>query len=261
MEPKLATEGDSPRRFTTTRWSVILAAGAGSGNTTGTALAELCRLYWRPIFAFICRRGHSTNDAQDLTQDFFVTVLGGNLLERADPARGRFRSLLLKSLQNFLIDAHEKRRAQKRGGHLDFVSWDDWMAEAPSHLRISPSALASATPERLFDIRWAATVVEQAKARLREECAARDRRRVFDTLSGYLSTARGDVSYGKLATTLGVTEEEVKRFLHQLRVRYRALLREEVARTVDTDADIEDEIRYLCAALATGEGEVMDCDR
>ncbi len=252
MEPKLATEGESPRRFATTRWSVILAAGAGTENTTRTALAELCRLYWRPIFAFICRRGHSSNDAQDLTQDFFITVLDGNLLERADPTRGRFRSLLLKSLKNFLSDANEKRRAKKRGGELEFVSWEDWMAEAPSHLQLSQRALASATPERLFDVRWAATVVEQAKGRLREECAARNRRRVFDALSGHLSAERGDVSYARLATTLGIAEEAVRRFLHQLRVRYRALLREEVARTVETDADIEDEIRYLCAALAVG---------
>ncbi|MEP6820963.1 MAG: hypothetical protein ABI946_01290 [Chthoniobacterales bacterium] len=252
MEPNLATEGNSPRRFNTTRWSVILAAGNGSEGTTRTALAELCRLYWRPIFAFICRRGHSTTDAQDLTQDFFMKVLEGDLLRRADPGRGRFRSLLLKSLQDFLIDAHEKRSAKKRGGDLEFVSWNDRMAEAPSHLKLSQNTLASASPERLFDIRWAATVVEQAKARLREECAAGGRRRVFDALSDYLASEREDVSYAKLAANLGVAEDGVRRFLHQLRVRYRVLLREEVARTVETDADIEDEIRYLCAALAMG---------
>ncbi|MEO5722216.1 MAG: sigma factor [Chthoniobacterales bacterium] len=252
MEPNLATESDSPRRFATTRWSVIRAAGAGSESTTRTALAELCRLYWRPVFAFICRRGNSTTDAQDLTQDFFVKVLEGDLLRRADPERGRFRSLLLKSLQGFLNDAHDRRQAKKRGGDLEFVSWEHWMAEAPSHLQLSQRALASATPERLFDIRWAATVVEQARGRLREECVARNRRRVFDALSGYLSTERSDVSYPRLASNLGVAGDAVRRFLHQLRVRYRALLREEVARTVETDADIEDEIRYLCAALATG---------
>lgn len=252
VEPNLATESDSPRRFATTRWSVILAAGANSESITRTALAELCRLYWRPIFAFICRRGHSINDAQDLTQDFFMKVLEGDLLRRANPGRGRFRSLLLKSLQGFLSDTHERGRAKKRGGDLKFVSWEDWMAEAPSHLQLSQSALASATPERLFDIRWAATVVEQAKARLGEECAARGRRRVFDVLNGYLSIERSDVSYSKVASQLGVEEDAVRRFLHRLRVRYRAILREEVARTVETDADIENEIRYLCAALAAG---------
>ena len=217
-----------------------------------TALAELCQLYWRPIFAFICRCGHSTTDAQDLTQDFFVAVLEGNLLQSADPERGRFRSLLLKSLQNFLIDAHQKHCTKKRGGDLEFVSWDDWMAEAPSHLSLSKQAVDSSTPERLFDIRWAATVVERALARLHEECAAQGRRRVFDGLSGCLAADRADVSYAELAAGLGVTEPDVKRLLHQLRVRFRTLLREEVAQTVETDSDVEDEIRHLCAALAAG---------
>ncbi len=127
------------------------------------------------------------------------------------------------------------------------------MAGAPSEVQLSRETLASATPERLFDIRWAATIVEQAKGRLRDECAARNRRRVFDVLGEYLSSERKDVSYPELAANLGVAEEVVRRFLHQLRVRYRALLREEVARTVETDADIDDEIRYLCAALATAQ--------
>jgi RNA polymerase sigma-70 factor (ECF subfamily) len=158
------------------------------------ALADLCQLYWRPVFAYVCRRGASVSDAQDLTQDFFVTFIEGDLLRRADPARGRFRSLLLKALQNFLIDAHGKRSAKKRGGGVTFVSWDDWMAEAPSHLSLAPQALESWPPERLFDVRWAATVVEHALARLREECEGRGRRRVFDALSGSLTAERSDVS-------------------------------------------------------------------
>jgi len=252
VESNLAKESSGPRRFTTTRWSVILTAGADSEGTSSAALTQLCQLYWRPIFAFICRRGHSITDAQDLTQDFFVTILGGDLLRRADPERGRFRSLLLKSVQNFLRDAHEKIRAKKRGGDLEFVSWDDWMAEAPSHLSLSKRSLDSSTPERLFDIRWAATIVEQALARLRAECEGRNRRRVFDALSGSLAADRADVSYADLAGGLGVAEPTVKRLLHQLRVRYRTFLREEVRRTVETEADVEDEIRYLCAALAAG---------
>lgn len=251
MDRDSKAEGKNPRRrFSTTRWSVILAAGADSGEAARIALAHLCQLYWRPIFAFICRHGHSMTDAQDLTQDFFLTVLEGDLLQRADPDRGRFRSLLLKALQNFLFDTRDKKQAKKRGGELEFVSWDDWMAEAPSHLRLSPSALDSATPERLFDIRWAATIVEQALARLREECEARGRRRVFDALSGSLAADRTEISYADLATQLGVESTMVKRLLHQLRVRYRALLREEVARTVEREEEVEDEIRHLCAALS-----------
>ena len=180
-------------------------------------------------------------------------VLSGNLLHYADPARGRFRSLLLKSLQNFLIDANEKRRACKRGGNIDFVSWDDWMAEAPSQLSIPARVVESWPAERLYDLRWAATVAEEALRRLSEECESRGRRRVFDMLSSCLTAERSDVSYGELASSLGVSVSAVKRLVHQLRARYRALLREEVAKTVEKTSDIEDEIRYLCATLAVAE--------
>ena len=188
-----------------------------------------------------------------MTQDFFLMVLDGNFLQHADPARGRFRSLLLKSLQNFLIDANEKRRAHKRGGHIDFVSWDDWMAEAPSQLSVPRRVLESWPAERLYDLRWAATVAEEALRRLAEECESRGRRRVFDMLSGCLTAERSDVSYTKLAASLGVAIPAVKRLVHQLRARYRTLLREEVAKTVERESEIEDEIRYLCTALAMAE--------
>ena len=180
-------------------------------------------------------------------------VLSGNLLHYADPARGRFRSLLLKSLQNFLIDATEKSRARKRGGDIDFVSWDDWMAEAPSQLSVPARILESWPAERLYDLRWAATVAEESLRRLSEECENRGRRRVFDMLSCCLTADRSDVSYGDLASSLGVSASAVKRLVHQLRARYRALLRAEVAKTVEKAGDIEDEIRYLCATLAIAE--------
>ena len=121
----------SSKEFNTTRWSIVLSCGDSAEDKAHAALSQLCRTYWRPIFTFICRRGFSVSDAQDLTQDFFVMILKGHLLHYADPGRGRFRSLLLKSLQNFLIDANTKRKAWKRGGGVNFVSWDDWMAESP----------------------------------------------------------------------------------------------------------------------------------
>ncbi|MBA3883484.1 MAG: sigma-70 family RNA polymerase sigma factor [Chthoniobacterales bacterium] len=244
-----------PRVFATTRWSVILAAAdsASDGPNARDALGELCRTYWRPIFSFVCRRGYSTEDAQDLTQDFFMMILGNNWLQYADESRGRFRSLLLKSLQNFLSHATERRRAQKRGGDFDFVSWDDWMAEAPSQLSISTQAFESLPAERLFDLRWAATVVEQALRRLREECESKGRRRLFETLSAHLATERAEVSYASLATALGIPETAVKKQLHNLRQRYRWLLREEVAQTVGNLTDLDDEIRHLCSVLAAGE--------
>jgi RNA polymerase sigma-70 factor (ECF subfamily) len=242
----------SPDRFATTRWSVVLSC-ADSRTATGTAreaLAQLCQTYWRPIFAFICRRGYSVPDAQDLTQDFFLMVLDGKLLNLADPARGRFRSLLLEALRRFLKDASVSRRAQKRGGKVQFVSWDDWMAEAPSRLSIPQQALENLPPERLFDVRWAATVVERALRRLAEECESHGRRRVFDALSGSLAAERADIHYVDLAKSLGVSEASVKRLLHEMRERYRALLRQEVADTVEKPDSIDDEVRYLCAALA-----------
>ena len=248
-----AIRGDHcPDRFATTRWSVILSCGdAEAGNELARkALSQLCKTYWRPIFAFVCRRGYSIPDAQDLTQDFFLMVLEGSLLQRADPARGRFRSLLLKALQNFLIDKAAKKHARKRGGHMQFVSWDEWMAEAPSQLSISGHGAENWSAEKIYDVRWAATVVQHALRRLGEECEDRGRRRVFDVLSSYLAADRQDVSYAYLSKTLGVPETAVKRLVHQMRRRYRELLREEVARTVEKWEEVDEELRYLCATLA-----------
>ena len=248
------TAEHSPGRFITTRWSVVLSGADSEIESVAArdALSELCKTYWRPIFAYICRRGYSPEDAEDLTQDFFSTLLTGPLLQRADPERGRFRSLLLKALQDFLGHATEKLESQKRGGRVKFVSWDDWMAEAPSQLSISSHALNSWSPEQLFDLRWAATVVEQALRRLREECQSKSRLRLFETLSLYLATERADVSYHNLATTLGIAESAVKKQLHNLRRRYRWILCDEVAQTVQNPNDVEGEIRHLCATLAAG---------
>jgi RNA polymerase sigma-70 factor (ECF subfamily) len=255
VTPEIVTEGNrSPDRFSTTRWSVVLAcADSEAGEETArNALADLCKTYWRPIFAFICRRGYSVPDAQDLTQDFLLMVLEGGLLKRADPSRGRFRSLLLKALQNFLTDDTIRKRARKRGGDVKFVSWDEWMAEAPSNLAIAAQEAETWPAEKIFDVRWAATTVEHALRRLGEECEARGRRRVFDVLKDCLAAERQDVSYPKLSKSLGVPETSVKNLVHQLRQRYRTLVREEVAQTVENPEDVDEELRYLCAALAAG---------
>jgi RNA polymerase sigma factor (sigma-70 family) len=244
--------GDYPARFTTTRWSVVLSCADNSSNAqiSRDALTQLCQIYWRPVFAFVCRHGYSVADAQDLTQDFFVMLLEGPLLQRADPKRGRFRSLLLKALIDFLHDARDKQKAQKRGGNVHFIPWDEWMAEFPSQFSVPARAAENWPAEKVFDVRWAATVVEHALGRLAEECERRGRRRVFDALSGCLAAEREEVSYSNFAKTLGVTEPAVKRLVHQMRKRYRELLRQEVADTVENREELEDELRYLCAALA-----------
>ncbi len=250
--PKTPTEAPkSPDRFVTTRWSVILSCADSKGGEqkVSKALAELCKIYWRPVFAFICYQGHSVPDAQDLTQDFFLKVLKGQLLHRADRTRGRFRSLMLRALQDFLHDAAEKRHTRKRGGDVQFVSWDDWMAEAPSRLSIPIHEAENWSPQRIFDVRWAATVVERALRRLGDECEKRGRRRVFDVLSVCLMGEREEVSYAKFSKTLGLSGEALKSLVHRLRGRYRALLREEVARTVERTDEIDDELRYLFSAL------------
>ena len=245
--------GEGPREFVTTRWSLILsAANLGSEEQKARdALAELCRTYWRPIFSFVCARGYSVEDAQDLTQDFFVTILKKNWLHHADRNRGRFRSLLLRSLQNFLVNAAEKTHAHKRGGGVEFISWDDWMAEAPSQLSIPIQALDSLPPERIFDLTWATAVVEHAFQRLREECESKGKLWLFQALSPHLAEERDELSYANLSGKLGMTETAVKKQLHNMRQRYRSLLRDEVSQTVEDPGDVDDEIRYLCASLAT----------
>ena len=244
-------EGRSDR-FATTHWSMVLSCSDCDSDTEKAqrALADLCRIYWRPIFAFIHRRGYTVPDAQDLTQGFFLTVLEGKLLQRANPSRGRFRSLLLKALQDFLIDDSIRNRALKRGGKVRFVSWDEWMAES-----ISPDAIPAidpdhCPPEELYDARWAATAASNALRQLGEECEQRGRREMFDALADYLSADREDISYHDLAEKLGVSDSAVKRLLHQFRVRFRELLRDEVAKTVLKPDEVEEELRYLCAALA-----------
>ena len=253
MKAAEATSSDTaePHSFESTRWSIIVSAASASeaDDKARNAMAELCRTYWRPIFLFICRRGYSADDAQDLTQDFFVMILGTDWLRHADRARGRFRSFLFKSLQNFLSNAAEKLRTEKRGGKARVVSWDEWTAEAPSQLAVPDHVLDSWSPERVFDLRWAATIAENALRKLREECEAGSRVRVFDALSPYLTAERAEISYAAVAAETGMNETNVKKQLHNLRRRYRWHLYNEVARTVDDPADIENEIRYLCAAL------------
>ena len=258
MSPDAATDGaGNTGRFLTTRWSLILSSvdGEGEEGKACEALAQLCRIYWRPVFAFVRRRGSKLEDAQDLTQDFFLMILKGDLLRRANADRGRFRSLLLTALKNFLIDSHAKAHARKRGGDVQFVSWDEWTAEAPSRLALPATALENWPAERIFDVRWAATVAEQALRRLQEECESRGRRRVFDVLSAALTAEREDICYEKLGRELAVGTAEIKRLLHQLRQRYRQLLRVEVAETVEKPGEVDAELHYLVTALAAGQEE------
>ena len=177
-------------------------------------------------------------------------IMDGKLLQSADPKRGRFRSLLLRSLNNFLSDAKEKRSRHKRGGQMQFVSWEKWMVDAPAQLFLPAARVESSPPEVLFDAGWAAAIADEALRRLRVECESKGRRRVFTVLQAYLTTERGEICYDELARALGVPQLSVKSLLHHFRKRYRALLREEIAKTVESKANVDDEIRYLCATLS-----------
>ncbi len=183
-----------------------------------------------------------------------MMILQDKFFASANPNRGRFRCFLLKSLKNFLIDAEIKRHRHKRGGDFAFVSWEELMAEAPSQLLISARAVESCPAETLFDLRWAASVAEQALRRLREECESQGHRRTYGALRDYLTADRTEISYEHLSKILGVSTSTVKRLMHQFRARYRRLLREEIAETVEDGADVDDEIRYLCRALSTVAG-------
>ncbi|MFL6520377.1 MAG: RNA polymerase sigma factor [Chthoniobacterales bacterium] len=252
MRASAATESPGAlTHFVTTRWSLLrqrVAPGAPSQVDPG--LAQLCHIYWRPIFTFIYRRGYSPHDAQDLTQDFFLMIMEGNLLQSADPNRGRFRSLLLRSVKNFLIDVAAKRGRHKRGGGIQFVSWEKWMAEVPAQLSLPAAKIESSAPEALFDAGWAAAIAGEALRRLRLECESKGRRRVYEVLHVFLTAERSEICYEQLSRALGVPEPSVKSLLHHFRKRYRTLLREEIAKTVESAANVDDEIRYLCATLS-----------
>ena len=238
-----STAGGRPN-FLTTQWGLVSAASAEGAVEARTALEELYRLYCYPVYAFIRRRGHSRQDAQDLTQDFFVHLLEKGTLDRADSQRGRFRSFLLGALDHFLAHAAERARAGKRGGGCQWVFLDDDTAED----RYQLAAPEGMTAEKIFEARWAATLVEATFTRLRVELESEGKGHLFEALQGFL-LGREEASYQQVADTLSLSLGALKTVIHRLRGRYRALLREEVARTVARPGEIDEELRYLRAAL------------
>jgi RNA polymerase sigma-70 factor (ECF subfamily) len=248
-EMSLPSPGPNDGRFATTRWSLVLNAGgraeAGASSEGGSALAMLCQSYWYPLYAFLRRQGHDSHAAADLTQGFFAHLVAGGGLGAADPERGRFRSFLLASLKNFAANERRRERAEKRGGGNLPVSLDVEEGEQ----RYSREPADELTPERVFERRWALTVIDRAMARLEEEFAAAGKLAVFTELKGFLS---GDDSrpQQEVADRLGMTAGAVKVAVHRLRKRCRELLREEVAGTVATPEEIDDEIQRLMGSLA-----------
>lgn len=234
------------RRFATTRWSEVLAAGRGESCESRRALAGLCETYWYPLYAYVRRRGYRAEEAQDLTQEFFARLLEKDSLKAADPGRGRFRSFLLASLKNFLAKQWRRAAAQKRGGgrtpiSLDFKSAESRYGLEPSH---------ELTPEKIYRRRWALTLLQQVLGRLRGEYDRRGKLPLFDQLKEHLTGQQGTVPYGQIAGRLKLTEGAVKVAAHRLRRRCRELLREEIAQTVARPQEVDEELRELFAAMS-----------
>ena len=230
-------------QFPSTRGSLI-AAAAGLTPGTRAALAELCKLYWPPAYAFVRRSGRSPDDALDLTQSFFARVLEHNDLASFDPRRGRFRSWLLGALKHVLANERRHAAAQRRGGGVDMLSIDAVDAEH----RYAREPADRLTPERAYERRWALTVLERVLGRLEQEQAAQGKHERFERLKGFL--VGDEPSYEALADQLGEAAGTLRVQAHRLRRRYRDLLREEIADTVEGPADVDDELRHLLAALS-----------
>ena len=245
-EAETQKAADRSSVFVTTHWSVVLSAKDHNSFRSAEALETLCRTYWHPLFTFVKRRGYSPADAEDLTQAFFAWLLERNWLGRADQQRGRFRSFLLTSIGNFLANEWDKARTQKRGSGR-IVSLQGH--EAENGCALEPAE--GLTPEQSFEWRWALTLLDNVLRRLREEYAASDREKLFEELKPTLTEASRAVRYAEIATRLGTSEGAVKVAVHRLRQRYRALLRAEIADTVASPGEVDDELRNLFSALAS----------
>lgn len=235
----------SAARFATTHWSIVLAAGRTSSPDSRRALTRLCETYWYPTYAYVRRRGHSREKAQDLTQEFFLRLLEKDVLQAADPMRGKFRSFLLASFNNFLANERRDARARKRGGGHVHLSLDFQSAED----RYQFEPVDQLTPERIYERRWAMTLLERALSRLRSEHVRVGKCDHFDELKVFLGGEGQRVSYKEIAEKLAMTEGAVKVSVHRLRRRCRELLRAEIAQTVAGPEEVDEELRYLFSAL------------
>jgi RNA polymerase sigma-70 factor (ECF subfamily) len=233
--------------FHTTHWTVVLAAQDGDGTAASQALAELCAAYWYPLYAFIRRQGSSPHEAEDLTQEFFRRFLERRALETVRPDAGKFRSFLLACLKNVLANERLRAQTQRRGGGHQILPLDADDAET----RYSLEPADNRTPEAIFERRWAFTVLERAMSALRREYSTGEKRALFDALQGFLPNGQEGLSRAEVAAQRGVSVGAIDVAVHRLRQRFGALLREQVARTVSSEAEVEEEIRYLISVLGT----------
>jgi RNA polymerase sigma factor (sigma-70 family) len=255
MKPNQSSPGRGADRFHTTRWSVVLLSAQSRAPGYKDALGQLCKLYWYPLYAFIRHRGYSPEDAQDLAQGFFLHLLEHKTLNRVDRSKGKFRSFLLASLQNYLSNEAERARCLKRGGKAEFVYLDIEGAEDRYRLE----RVEALTPEKIFDARWAIALLGEAMNRLSREYIAQGKTATFEALKAFLDPINNNKtpSYEDVADQLKISIGAAKTLIHRLRKQYSTLVREEVMRTVSNISDVDAEIHELCEALIAAEGRIM----
>ncbi|HWQ91281.1 MAG TPA: sigma-70 family RNA polymerase sigma factor [Clostridia bacterium] len=239
-----ASSAHASPAFTTTHWSVVLSARDRTGPASVAALEKLCRAYWQPLYAFARRCGHSPTDAEDLTQGFFARLLEKDFLLKATSEKGKFRSFLLLALKRFMANEWDRQHAQKRGGFATFIEMDSQLAE--SRLVADDPALQ---PDQLFDRQWALTLLQRTITALEEEYIRSGRAKLFEQLRGCLTPDASAVPYADIAARLKLSEAAVKMAVHRVRARYREILRAEIAQTVSTAEEVEEEIRCLLSAF------------
>ena len=240
------TPRGDPGWFATTHWSVVRSAAQTGTPAAEAALENLCRVYWPPILVYVRSRGYSIEDAQDLTQAFFLRILGQGFVARVAQERGRFRSFLLKSLNNYLVNEWQRATSLKRGGGRTFISWEEMNENAWTELEPA----AGLTPEMIYEKRWALTLFDRALARLRVEFAASAKSELFERLKVFLAEEPREGEYAAVGAELGLASGTVAVTVHRLRQRYRELLRDEIANTVETPEEIDEELRHLIELMA-----------
>lgn len=245
--PPFNEDRAAPRGFMTTRWSLVLAAGRATDPETRAALATLCQWYWQPLYEFARRRGASAVDAADLTQGFFSVLLEKDYLQSANQEQGRFRTFLLTAFKRFLLNERDRADSLKRGGHVQIFSINTEAAE--SGIRFEPSD--ETTAEKIFERRWAITMLDRVLSRLEQQMRERDRGQLFELCRSCLTGLGSDDSYAAIATHCGLTEAAVKIAVHRMRSRFRELLLEEVRLTVASEAEAMEELQSLLRAVQT----------
>lgn len=247
MSARIESIDGGNAEFGATQWGMIRLSAKTEAPGAREALSELCTAYWFPLYAFLRRKNYTAHDAQDLTQSFLAHFVESRSQARADPLKGKFRSYLLSAFQNFLADDGDRRKTQKRGGALQFVSLNEQDAEA----RIGLEASQMFSPEKTFELQWANTLLDRAMAQVRVEFIKKHAPAVFDALKIFLLGDKGIESYEKVSAQLAIPLATIKTLIHRMRRDYRAILRSEIANTLSPHDDVDEEIRHLCKVLAS----------